>query len=223
EQRLLSLLRDRRRHGAEIAGDDEHRAIAHSPARHDGGRPYGARIERRRAFEAGDDLGCSQRQQGPIKRLACAAGSRMRGGLGSFESFDGVGVGNLRQIFGIGKSGKAGKFATPAFPYSLGEIGIVVGEEQERRGTRRFLAHEYERNLRTQQLQRNRGLERRRFGKCREALAKGAVADLIVVLQKQDERRRRQIGAWRTAPFAAAIRRWLALIDETFLETTRQS
>src|SRR4029077_5888760 len=32
-----------------------------------------------------------------------------------------------------------------------------------------------------------------------------------------------QIGAWRTAPFAAAIRRWLALIDETFLETTRQS
>src|SRR4029077_17622258 len=32
-----------------------------------------------------------------------------------------------------------------------------------------------------------------------------------------------QIGAWRTAPFAAAVRRWLALIDETFLETTRQS
>ena len=81
---------------------------------------------------------------------------------------------------------------------------------------RRLLAHEDQRDLRGEQLKRNRRLQRPRIGECRQPLAEGAVSDLVMVLQKADERVRRQVGARGAAPAALAMQRRLALKDEAF-------
>ena len=79
------------------------------------------------------------------------------------------------------------------------------------------------RDLRAEKLQRDGGLERLRVGERRQPFAERAIADLVVILQEQHKGGGRQIGAWRAARLAAAMRRRLALIDETFLEAARQA
>ena len=109
------------------------------------------------------------------------------------------GSGNWRASRRIGKLRKAGKFPAPAFAHGLGQLRLVVGEKQERRGLARLLAHEDQRNLRAEQLQRGRRFERARVRECGQPLAERAIADLIVILQEHDERGRRQIRAGRAA------------------------
>jgi hypothetical protein len=64
---------------------------------------------------------------------------------------------------------------------------VEVAEIQERVRFAPFLAHEQHRGLRRQQQQRQRRLDRAGLDEGREAFAKGAVADLVVVLDEIDE------------------------------------
>ena len=76
--------------------------------------------------------------------------------------------------------------------------------------------------MRAQQQQCGRRFKRFGVRKLRQSLAEGAISDLIVVLQKQHESCRRQLGTWRAARSSAAMERRFALIDETFLQAARQ-
>src|SRR5690606_7417814 len=66
---------------------------------------------------------------------------------------------------------------------------------------------------------RKRGFERRGFGQLCETLAARAIAGLVVILQKVDERERRQVLTGFAARLAAD-RRALTLKHESFRETS---
>ena len=72
-------------------------------------------------------------------------------------------------------------------------------------------------------MQRNSGFERLRIGQHCQPFTEGPVADLVVVLQEEDESGRRKVAAERAPSLAATIGRRLALIDEPFLEAARQT
>src|SRR5262249_12455969 len=98
---------------------------------------------------------------------------------------------------------------------------VVIGEEEKRAAAGYLLAREQERNLRAEKEEHDRRFERRRIGQCRQALTQRAVADLVVVLQKQNKGGRRQVAARRAALLAAAMARRLSLVGEAFREHAR--
>ncbi len=71
--------------------------------------------------------------------------------------------------------------------------------------------------MRRQQQERRPRPQRGRVGKLRQPLAHGAVADLVVVLQAEHERRVRQMAA-RLARAPDRVRRFLPLVREAFGE-----
>ena len=110
--------------------------------------------------------------------------------------------------------------------HRLGGVAGEVAEEREGRRRIPFLAHEQHRHLRQQQVDgrdRRHGLGR---GEGIEAVAEGAVADLVVVLQERSRTpsggRSRLEGSPRGAAFAErAI--GSPLIDEAFRQAARPS
>ena len=116
----------------------------------------------------------------------------------------------------IGKGGEFLELAAAPLAHRIGERIVMVAEEQERRHACALLAHEQQRDLRSEHLQRNRSFERAGIAQHGEALAEGAVSDLIVILQKEHEGGRRKIRARRAARLAVTMLRRLALIDEAF-------
>jgi hypothetical protein len=87
----------------------------------------------------------------------------------------------------------------------------VVGEEEERRRRRPLLPHEEERRLRRAQEQHRGGAVRGGIDLVVQALAEGAVADLVVVLQEEDEAPRLEARGVRPAR-AAEVLGALALV-----------
>src|SRR5262245_19339723 len=140
----------------------------------------------------------------------CAVGNR----LGAIERFGSIGIRHLVQQLWIGELGKSGELATPAFAHRLSQFLVVIGEEEKGRRACGFLPHEEKRYLRTQQLQSDGGLKRQGLGERRQTFTQSAIADLIVVLEKQHERRRRQIDTRATAALSAAVPRRFALINK---------
>ena len=100
----------------------------------------------------------------------------------------GIRIGNALARGRVGETGEAGELAPPAFGHGAGQFGAEVAEEQERLGGGEFLAHEQQRRLRREQQHGRDGFHHRRGGEVAQALAEGAVADLVVVLQEIDER-----------------------------------
>src|SRR5262249_52461168 len=81
------------------------------------------------------------------------------------------------------------------------ELGLVVGEVQKGARGGELLAHEQQRRLGREQQQRRRGAVERGRDEVGEPLAQGAVADLVVVLGREDEgARRRAAGPRGTHP-----------------------
>src|SRR3954463_8319522 len=88
-------------------------------------------------------------------------------------------VGNL-----AAEAAEARELALAPFTRRLGDRRVVVvGEELERRTLSVLLAHEEQRDLRREE--HARGRDAPRLG--RQAVADGAVADLVVVLGADDE------------------------------------
>src|SRR5262245_19125737 len=118
--------------------------------------------------------------------------------------------------------GKGSEFAAATFTDQGGELGIVIREEEEGGARSHGLTHEDERDLRRQQQERHRRAQDRLVGEDGKALAEGAVADLIVILQEGDKAARRQVAARRAARPALPGARWLALKDEAVAQSARQ-
>src|SRR4051812_545946 len=141
----------------------------------------------------------------------------------SLECLAGIRIGDTLASPGVRKRREARKLAPPPFAHGVGEFAVMIGEELEWRLRRHLLAHEDERNLRTEQLQRDSGFERFRLDGICQPIAESAIADLIVVLQEQYESTRRQIRTRCAALLAIAMPGWLALVDEAFPQGARQS
>ena len=99
--------------------------------------------------------------------------------------FDGKGAGRLvtRPRLAILR----GEFAPPALLDRDRQLAVKIAEEGESLGAAPFLAHEQQRDLRRQQSDGQRRLDRVGFGQRFETIAIGAIADLVVVLQEIDE------------------------------------
>src|ERR1700733_8075715 len=110
-------------------------------------------------------------------------------GLRLLERSHRVGIGKGGEKFLIGELRKPRKSPSSAFTDRIGEGGVMIGEEQEGTRARVFLTHEYQRNLRTYELESDGCFERARISKRGQPLAEGAVADLVMILKKQNKRR----------------------------------
>src|SRR4051794_22934505 len=112
------------------------------------------------------------------------------------------------------------EFATPPVPDGFRQIGIVleIDEELERGRCRPFLTHEEQRDLWREKIDRLGESESLRWDQIRQAIAEGAVADLIVILKEGHESCRRQMARRFSANDAVLVRRWIPLIGEAFGE-----
>ena len=113
--------------------------------------------------------------------------------------------------------GKALELAAAALGHERAQVLAEIGEEEEGLGRRPLLSHEEQGYGRGEEEYRGRRAHRFGRGEGGEALAEGAVADLIVILEKAHEARGGKPRA-RLAPRPAAIGRPLALIREALGE-----
>src|SRR4029077_1585896 len=110
---------------------------------------------------------------------------------GAAETVFAGGIGN-RRIAGSAKSGMALHLAPASVAHRLGQYFMEIDEEKKGLRGPMLLPHEEHGNRRCQQKDGTERRECRRIGEMDKALAETAVADLIVILQKIDECRRRQ-------------------------------
>src|SRR5690606_40482549 len=93
----------------------------------------------------------------------------------------------------------------------LGQEGLLAAP---------LLTHEQQRDHGAEQDQTEGGTHCTMVRQGNEALAQGTVADLVVILQEQDERGRWQVAAGFTTALAAAAD--FALVDETLAQAAGQ-
>src|SRR5271170_8115495 len=120
-------------------------------------------------------------------------------------------IGDLRHPLRIRELRKARKLLAPPFTHGVGQLPAVVGKKEEWRRRAPFLAHEQHRYLRREQVDACQRPDSLRTSERIQALAKCAIADLVVVLDERYESIRRQSGAG-TAAGRISIPHHLALI-----------
>ena len=191
----------RGQHDLAVAGAGRHRARRVGEV---AGQPEGAAVDGQPArllVEVGDDLvvGKLAAHAPTVWRRAARLLVSLAGELGALER---RGILRIGHLF-AGELGEGGELAPAAVARGGGDLLVdVVGEELKGRGLAVLLAHEEHRRERRQQ----RAERGERAGRGREAVAEGAVADLVVVLVEDDELRGRAV-AGRRAEAALAKRR----------------
>src|SRR6185503_2403329 len=96
-----------------------------------------------------------------------------------------VGVGDFRRRLSIAEFREFAELAPASLPHCLRKPRIgVIGEIEEGLARTDFFAHEDQWNFRCQQLERHCRFEDFWVSKCGETFAKGAVADLVMILKK---------------------------------------
>src|SRR6185436_17116050 len=102
---------------------------------------------------------------------------------------------------------KLAELLSPAVPHRVGKLALIVGEIEKRIANSLLLAHEQQRDLRRKQQQSHADLEHVGIGDGGEPLAQCAIADLVMILQAEDEAERRETTTRTAAPRAVAIGR----------------
>src|SRR5690606_19755722 len=110
-----------------------------------------------------------------------------------------------------------------ALAHGIGELAVEVAEVRERARRVELLSHEEQDRRRQEEQQRLRGAHSIGRREHRQPLAEGPVADLVVVLQKVDERIGRQVRRRLAARLAVSMTRRLALIREAFDEAAKEA
>ncbi len=192
---------------AQIRDDAQDRAVTHAPSGADGRRPQGRATDGAGSGQTRHDDLVAQGQQFTME--TCVALGRQPAVL---EGREGIRIGNWRAAEG----GKGRELAPAAFADGVGQCAMMVGKELEGRAAQLLFAHEQQGNVWAEELQGDGGSQRLWMGERRQAVAERAIADLVVVLQEEDEGRWRQVSARRPAVLALAVRREFALIGETF-------
>lgn len=204
---------DHLRGGGQVQVDAQGGAIAQAPACGQGLVAVYFGTQRAAAGQVRDHMAAAQFEQVLVQ--AVPAGDHFPGlRAGGLEGLFGVGVGDALALLGVGEGGEMGELAAPAFAHGVGQLVMEVGEEQERPAAAIVVAHEQQRNHRRQQQQPGGRPQRLRWAQTGQALAQGAVADLVMVLQEQHESAGWQVRAGLAAGRAMAV--GLALEHETF-------
>src|SRR5258708_5445395 len=126
----------------------------------------------------------SDGEQPPIETFARSSEFWVGHRLGALEGLARIRIGKLGKTLLVRERRETCELASASFAHGDCKLLPVVGEKKKWRTARVFFTHEQERNLRTKQLQRRCGLERGRRRQSGQSLAKGSVANLVVVLQK---------------------------------------
>src|SRR5262250_1713900 len=128
-----------------------------------------------------------------------------------------LGVWDALSRGGLREFAEAGELPPPPLGDQCSQIPAEIREEQEGLGRAPFFAHEEQRQRRSEEDDGGGGAYRLGRGELGDALAEGAVADLVVVLEEVHEARGRQLGA-RLPPLAPPVGGPLALIREALGE-----
>src|ERR1700722_1101256 len=143
--------------------------------------------------------------------------------LRGLKSCGSVRIGNSFPRGRIVEAGKARKLISPSGGYRRGEALLEVAEKKKRAFHAELLSHEKQRRRRGEQQDCTRRAHRPWICDCRDSFPEGAIPHLIVILKKRYERAGRQTGAALAASLAISIKRYLALIIETFAQTSTQA
>ena len=114
------------------------------------------------------------------------------------------------------------ELVSPARGNGLSQILLEIAKKKKRRLRSELFAHEQQRWRRGKHSncrRRTNGTWIRKFG---DALAKRTVSDLIMILKEGDERAERQALGWLTTGCAVSVNGSLALVSESFDQTTAQ-
>ncbi len=169
-----------------------------------------------KASEPRHDLGVADAKQAAIPFEPSGMGLRghlVPVELGRSEGGLGLRVGDALPRLLVLELREFGELLAPPLAHGVGELADEIAEEWERLRSGPFLAHEQHRYLRQKQVHRRDGAHRLGLGDGGDALAEGAVADLVVILNEGDEGGGGQTGAG-LAPRLAAVLHRLALEDE---------
>ena len=101
---------------------------------------------------------------------------------------------------------EAGEFGTAPVRHRIGKLPSEIAEEQERARCREVLSHEKKGRLWGKEHARRQGAKEIRIGKCGDAIAERAIADLVMVLGKRHERHGWKLCALLATRRAAAVR-----------------
>src|SRR5258708_22015346 len=130
-----------------------------------------------------------------------------------------LGVGNSVPRRRIGELRDRLELLAPPLGDQLAQLRRVIGKELKRRGGAEFLAHEEQWGIRQKEQQGRCGSEPGCVDLMIQPLAKGAIADLVVVLQGVDELPGRSIARRRAALFfEPTSRRPLAFVQPALLD-----
>ena len=121
--------------------------------------------------------------------------------LGGKERRLGEGIGDLRRRAPIDEFREPRKLLSPPFAHGLGQVAVEIAEERKRLTCAPFLAHEQHRDLRDDEIDARERSDLLGRNKHSQPLAKGAVANLIVILDEGDK----GVGRQRRARAAARL------------------
>ena len=130
-------------------------------------------------------------------------------------------VRDLRRQSGIGEFGKAREFLAAPLAHGFRQLALEVAEERKRLVRPPLLAHEQHRRLRQEEIDAGERPKGRGGGERAQALAERPVADMIMVLQEDDECAGRKSRA-RPPARRAAMGRDLALKGESLRQRPRE-
>lgn len=128
----------------------------------------------------------------------------------------GLRVGDLISTGRVGEGGELLELVAPSRRHELAKRGLMIGEVEEGRRCRELLSGEDQGRLRRQEQQRQRCTVLVQPDEVVQALSHGAVPDLVVVLEAEDEGVGRLVGHTRAAR-AIQVSRSLPLVEEPVL------
>src|SRR5581483_7114563 len=96
----------------------------------------------------------------------------------------------------VTKTLESSELISPAFRNRGGQVRTEIAKEQERRSSSELLSHKQQGRLGREQQDRHTRPHRCFVCHTGNPISESAIADLIMILQKRNECRKRQLAAW---------------------------
>src|SRR5208282_443399 len=141
---------------------------------------------------------------------------------GGFKGCGSVRIGDPLAFGWLTELSKMSELNSPAGGNGRSQILLEIAKKKKRRLRSELFAHEQQRRRRGKQKNCRRRANGTWIRKLGDALAERTVSDLIMILEEGDKRAGRQALGCLTAGFAVSVKGSLALVSESFNQTTAQ-